>query len=371
MQKIDHSNRGSQQSLPFSLSKGIISFCALIILILTISGSGALLSSPIHPMGLVLGILIPSYLFLLFALLRKHSMATSLLLFIQNQLSKRLPHAKNTPQIDSGMLLRLGKVVMHGTWVIIFCGLILGLFFQFTLKQYQFNLYSTLFPYESSAYLQIIKLFNFLPNLFIHDSITPALIARSLNGTPSLADNALWARWIILMITLYGLFPRIILLIFSYKRIRQYQKHLATTKPHQSSITLIDPAQSRPVSLRAPKTITHGEGARSIALDFSKPLPPEVEVMNDRNDFNILHESLKIMPLAQLTLYIDSSLTPDRSLLRRIYTLLNLAMESEIILVQTAIHSRDSEWQAKIQPNLYPKEQILIQALDTFTKKHQ
>ena len=84
MQKIDSSNRGSQQLLPFSLSKGIISFFALIILILTISGSSALLASPIHPIGLVLGILIPSYLFLIFALLKKHSIATTLLLYVQN-----------------------------------------------------------------------------------------------------------------------------------------------------------------------------------------------------------------------------------------------------------------------------------------------
>lgn len=369
MQKIDSSNRGSQQLLPFSLSKGIISFFALIILILTISGSSALLASPIHPIGLVLGILIPSYLFLIFALLKKHSIATTLLLYVQNQLSKRQSAYKSMRQIDSQALLLLGKAIMHSTWVVIFCGVILGLFFQFTLKQYEFNLYSTLFPYESGAYLHIIKVFNFLPNLFIDESITPELIASSLNGTPSLTDNAQWARWIILMIILYGLSPRIILSIVALSRYRQYLKSHSTTESHQPAVTLIDPAKSRPVSLRAPKTITHGEGSRAIALDFSQPLPLNVEVINDRNDFNKLHEILKAAPLAQLTLYIDSSLTPDRSLLRRIYTLLNLAMESEIILVQTALHSRDSEWQSKIHPNLYPKEEISIQALDAFTKK--
>ena len=369
MQKIDSSNRGSQQLLPFSLSKGIISFFALIILILTISGCSALLASPIHPIGLVLGILIPSYLFLIFALLKKHSIATTLLLYVQNQLSKRQSAHKSMQQIDSQALLLLGKAIMHSTWVMIFCGVILGLFFQFTLKQYEFNLYSTLFPYESGAYLFIIKAFNFLPNLFIDESITPELIASSLNGTPSLTDNAQWARWIILMIILYGLSPRIILSIVALRRYRQYHKSHSTTESHQPAVTLIDPAKSRPVSLRAPKTITHGEGSRAIALDFSQPLPSNVEVINDRNGFNKLHEILKAAPLAQLTLYIDSSLTPDRSLLRRIYTLLNLAMESEIILVQTASHSRDSEWQSKIHPNLYPKEEISIQALDAFTKK--
>lgn len=359
----------SGMALPFPLSKGFITLFALLLLLVTLTGSSALLSSPIHPIGLVLGILLPAYLFLLFALIRQHSLFSALFLFLQKQLLKlqKQIEKSSAPQTafnaDPKALGLLTKVIMHSAWSIIFIGLLIGLFFQLTLKQYHFNLYSTLFPYSSNLYFTIINLFNFLPNLLFGELISADLIRSTLKGTPSASDNAIWARWILLMILIYGLLPRLLFLLVAYLKYQSYQKHCLYNHKQQAQTNIIDPAKTRPISERSPKTILKGVGDSAIALDFSLPLPTHIKIINDRTAFNALQERLKISPLAALTLYIDASLTPDRSLLRRIYTLLNCAVNNTIILVESGQHQRTNEWQHKLQPHLLENETIMIKPL--------
>ncbi len=373
----EHKTKLIQQVGAISLrpSKTVVTLFALILILITISGSSALLSSPIHPIALVLGILIPAYLFLIFALIRKHSLFSDLLLLLQKQISKLQHHLQNgksastnhktTPTLsaaDSAQLMRLMKSIMHFSWLMIFLALIISFFFQFTLKQYQFHLYSTLFPQENGLYYQIIAILDYLPNFFHQSLITPEIIEHSLNNDPSAIENAAWAKWVILMILYYGLIPRLIFFLFSYL---PYRRHRQITPPTVASVTqtithIVDPAKARPQTLRPAKTITFGEHQMEVALDYAYPLSPQIKIINDRKAFNALQQALEQAPLAHLTLYIDSELTPDRSLLRRIYTLLNLSLNNEIILIEGSDHSRIQEWQTKLQPNLYENEILRI-----------
>lgn len=374
-QSSHQTSKGSIHALPFALSKGLFILLALILALITISGSSALLTSPIHPIGLVLGILIPAYAFLLFSLIRKHSLFADLLIYLQKQLHKIQSGAQKIPldqkelqkvasfKTDAPALLRLTKVIMHSAWTIIFFALIISLFFQFTLKQYHFNLFSTLFPYESGFYLTIINILNWLPNLLFGELISPVLVEHSLNSAPSPSENAIWARWIIIMIALYGLFPRLVLLFFAYKSYQHYLKsHPEIDTIQQGIEKLIDPAKVKPTSERFPKAITQGEGDLAIALDYAGDLDQNIEIINDRARFNALKARLESAPLATLTIYLDSSLTPDRSLLRRLYTLMNLSLSNEVILIHSGEHSRAEEWQSKIRPNLVENESISVQS---------
>lgn len=369
----------STLSQPSPISKGIINLCALLLLIITISGSSTLLTSPIHPIGLLLGILISAYLFLIFSLIRRHSIFSTVLFFLQKQFTKiqsqasKISPSTTTSALDTDpkKLLLLTKIIMHCAWSIIFVGLLIGLFFQFTLQQYQFNLYSTLFPYESGVYLQIIDIINYLPSIIFGELISEQLIINSLQGLSSPADNAIWARWILLMLTLYGLLPRIILSLFAYYHYRQYQRSTLQQPPAKTDSTILDPAIKQPISDRMPKTITAGFGERHIALDFAYPLNQKITIINDRAAFTAIKDQLTNAPLDRLTLYIDSSLTPDRSLLRRIYSLLNLSRHNTLILVTSEGHSRLNEWQQKIEPNLEPDEQIQTQSLSKLQDSSQ
>ncbi len=366
---------GSGQALPFPLSKGVISFAAILLFILTISGSGALLSPIIHPLGLVLSILIPAYLFLIFALIRRHSLFSSILFFLQKQLLKLQAQHQETAddptrsklkisfQPDPKALQLLTKVIMHSAWLIIFIALVISLFFQFTLKQYQFNLYSTLFPGESSLYQQILQIINYLPNLIFGELISSQLIIQSLKGATSALDNAIWARWILIMVIIYGLLPRLLLTLIAYQKYRRYQQQCAA-QTASSSTTIIDAAKIPPKSERPKKRITQGNGTMHIALDFSQGLPAAITIINDRHAFTALNHQLTDSPLAELTLYIDAALTPDRSLLRRIYTLLNLSVKNTVILIESDHHLRTEEWLQKITPNLLHQEEILVQPYD-------
>lgn len=355
-------------------SKMVITLFAILIILITISGSSALLSSPIHPIALVLGILIPSYLFLIFALIRKHSLFSDLLLLLQRQIGKlqhRLQGDKSATtatinptlsEADTAQLMRLMKSVMHFSWLVIFIALIVSLFFQFTLKQYEFHLYSTLFPQENGLYYQIIAVLDYLPSFFHQSLITPEIIEHSLNNTPSAIENAMWAKWVILMILYYGLIPRLIFFLCAYI---PYRRHRQIMPPTVASVTqtltqIVDPAKARPQTVRPAKTITQGEHQMEIALDYAYPLPHNIKVINDRKSFSALQQALEQAPLASLILYIDSELTPDRSLLRRIYTLLNFSLNNEIILLEGNDQSRIKEWQAKLQPNLYDNEILRI-----------
>ncbi len=356
-------------------SKMVIALFALILVVITLSGSSALLSSPIHPIALVLGILIPSYLFLIFALVRKHSLFSDLLLFLQKQLNKLRHYFHHDQSVtatnkditslspsDKIQLMRTMKSIMHFSWLIIFITLIVSFFFQFSLKQYSFHLYSTLFPHENGLYYQIIAILDYLPSLFHQSLITPEIIEHSLNSTPSAIENATWAKWIILMIFYYGLLPRLILFLFAYIPYRRYRAVIPPTvaSATQTLTHIIDPAKARPQTLRPTKEVTTGRHQMQVALDYAYSLPPEIKIINDRQAFNALELALKQAPLAHLILYIDSELTPDRSLLRRIYTLMNLSLNNEIVLLGGEDRSRLQEWQEKLQSNLYENEILRI-----------
>lgn len=371
--QFDDLSLDSGQATSFPLSKGMIGFAALLLLMITMSGSSALLSSPIHPIGLVLGILIPAYLFLLFALIRRHSLFSRVLFFLQTQLSRfqnqnassqssqnKIPHFMADPKA----LQFLTKLIMHAAWIIIFTGLLISLFFQFTLKQYNFNLYSTLFPYDSGLYQQMIHLFNYLPNIIFGELISEKLIISSLKGTPTPLENALWARWILLMIALYGLLPRVLLTLWAFRNYKHYQILSKKSSPViQPNAIIIDKAKTKPQSERPPKSITIGAGHKIVALDFAHKLPKSIHIVNDRNQFAQLKTQLTNHPLQSLTIYLDASLTPDRSLIRRLYTLLNLSITNTIILVESNTHNRSLEWQQKIMPNLLPNEKLLTKSL--------
>lgn len=371
------------------LSKGAILLFSLLVIFITASGSNALLTSPIHPIALVLGILLPSYLFLLFALVRRHSLFTDLLLLLQKgwtKIEKPLRKGLSSSPKEQGkwqgelqekfkepdpkQLIYLTKVVMHGAWILVFATLLVTLFFQFTLKQYSFNLFSTLFPDRSDLYFLIIQFFNFLPDLISGELISQEIVEHSLNFPPTAIENAAWARWILVMIALYGLIPRIFFFLFAQRRYRNYLKaeqKVQENRLHLGKEQVIDPAKSAPKSVRSPKLIRHGEGRKVIALDYAGPLPQagrepddNVEIINSRADFQKLSTLLETKPLAHLTIYIDTQLTPDRSLLRRIYTVMNLALSADIILVTHQNSQREEEWQKKLQANLFQGESILL-----------
>src|SRR5699024_5811610 len=212
-------------------------------------------------------------------------------------------------------------------------------------------------------YQQILQTINFLPNLIFGELTSSQLIVNSLKGTTSALENAIWARWILITLIIYGLLPRLLLVFISYRQYRHYQQQ-CLTQEKITSATVIDAAKIKPKSERPTKTISQGSGTMNIALDFSQPLSETITIINDRHAFTRLHHKIMDVPLAELTLYIDAALTPDRSLLRRLYTLLNLSVKSTIILVESDTHLRTEEWQQKIIPNLLDQEQIIVQPYD-------
>ncbi|MHC5226143.1 DUF2868 domain-containing protein [Ignatzschineria sp. LJL83] len=369
---LPHSIQNNPSS-PFS--KGVFGFCGILLFLVTIISSTSLLSSPIHPIALVLGILVPAYFFLLFALIRKHSLFTTLLLFFQKWIHrfqekqdslKKAQNLKLNTTFDPQLLLLLSKVIMHSAWIIVFTAITLSLFFQFTLQQYHFNLTSTLFPEDSRVYQHIIQVLNAIPDLIFGELISPKIIDNSLKSniadnnisTNEVSNDKAWAIWVIVMIICYGLLPRIILALWAFRNYKRYQTTLLTAETPKAQI--IDPAAKRPIQERAPKTITKGNGSNQVALDFAHELPENILIINDRNAFNHFKDQLTKHPLHDLILYIDGNLTPDRSLLRRIYTLMNLSINNTIILVESS-QSRTDEWQRKLAPNLYPNESIILQ----------
>lgn len=372
---LPHSIQNNPSS-PFS--KGVFGFCGILLFLITIISSTSLLSSPIHPIALVLGILVPAYFFLLFALIRKHSLFTTLLLVFQkwiHRFQEKQASIKNNLQnqsfnitFDPQLLLLLSKVIMHSAWVIIFTAITVSLFFQFTLQQYHFNLASTLFPDDSRVYQHIIHVLNAIPDLIFGELISPEIIDNSLKSNltdnnisnDKLSNDKAWAVWVIMMIICYGLLPRIILALWAFRHYRRYQTALLTAERPKAQI--IDPAAKRPIQERMPKTITKGHGSNQVALDFAHKLPENILIINDRNTFNHYKDQLVKSPLHDLTIYIDGRLTPDRSLLRRIYTLMNLSINNTIILVEST-QSRTDEWQQKLTPNLYPNESIILQKI--------
>lgn len=340
----------------------------LLIALMTAFGAGTLLNDPIHPLYLLLSSTFLPLLLLLFMLLGGTSLLGSLLL----TLTQNIGHTplQHTPyKIGSKRpLLTVANLVGHLSWLVIFTILLGTLFIKFSLQHYQFYLSSTLFAQGAELYPLLFSLIDTLPKLLHLPTITPELLEKTLNNSPNLllndAERAEWARWLLSSITLYGWLPRSIMVLYSLYQLKRLQREY-TPKIHMES-RIISDAQRPSVMRQKGKSIKNGAQQYYVALDFLPERFPlhqfPLQYLNDRQSFKSFQLQIARRPAAILHLFIDRTQTPDRSLLRRLATLMDHAERCYIAVTlprnESSTPERDQQWRDLITPLLQRGEHL-------------
>ncbi len=333
---------------------------ALILTITTTMGINTFLVSPLHPLYTLFAFTLPSIFFLCLSLIFSFSFFSELILSVSHFFLK-----KKSTSFNHGLSLSVNpkdlvQVISHFSWSIILIVTLVVMFFKFSFQSYQFQLGTTLFTHNE-LFSMLIKSLTILPDLILSLPIDNKLITDTLEQSLTDHERALWAKWILSCIFIYGLLPRLICLLYFSLKLKRSSKTEVDEPFIQSK--LIDKASKRPTLTRTPKSIFKGTHRYHIAIDVPKnhELPNECAILNDMNAFQSFESKLKAEPAEYLTLYIDGNQMPDRGILRRILRLLNLSEGTTMILSFDQEKSdAETEWDRLLSPLLDKNEIIQV-----------
>ncbi len=376
----------------------LIGVWVLFLMAITFLGSRSLLQSPIQPLYLVSLLILPSLLFLGFTLFGGVSLLaklfTNIATILWNRRQKKVADAspsQNEMLYKGGALIDQHRhfryffsFIAHLSWSVIFTATLLSFALQFSLKAYPFVLSSTLFPTDAPLYHSLLIGIDALPALigkpFGALPITEMLITESLNQTMPAELTAFWARWVLKMIAVYGMLPRVFFAIYHYIRFKGalntalHEERRIQAQTPISHIKTLEKAQAKPVVSRDEKKtreLRKGSGYAAIALDMDEAwaIDARIQYLNTLETFKAFEERIQSAPLETLDLFIDASHTPDRGILRRITRLLNHTKTANLYCIcQTPEESRFTEWHQKLTPLLGDRE-LLYNDLATFNPK--
>ncbi|OYQ76463.1 DUF2868 domain-containing protein [Wohlfahrtiimonas chitiniclastica] len=306
----------------------------------TLFGSSSLIASPIHPLYFVLVMMLPSTLFLIFSLITAHSLFAELFLQLKNLIFKQ-DHA---PNLSTPLPVRyIAQLISNATWLTILITTLLVLFFKFTFQHFDFYLGNT-FTESQSTTDHIVHYLNWLPSKLGLIEFDDAIIQASFQSG-KLADEArsMWAKWIIVMILMYGIVPRLLVFIYYVIRALRHQKFAAVAV---SDAVIEDAAKEKPLVIRAPKAPVIGDGHYRVALDITEQttLPDDVVRLNDIEAFQQFESARKVEPAQWIEIMIDGNLMPDRGILRRLIRLMNQAEKATIHVLTDDPHQTQM-WQ--------------------------
>ncbi len=113
----------------------------------------------------------------------------------------------------------------HLLWLGYSLGALLGLAFFFSVAQYDLSWGTTILSDESVA--DLIVALAWLPEqLAMVPAMTPDIIERGREGGLAGLDRALWARFLMVLVVLYVILPRLFLVLLSWWRFRRLSKRV-------------------------------------------------------------------------------------------------------------------------------------------------
>lgn len=287
----------------------------------------------------------------------------------------------------------LFSMITHGFWLITLSLSVVGMAIAFSLKHYVFLWQTTWL--EASALTHMSSFLSALPAQFHLSLPTPMLIEQSSNhAIDSFEARTLWARWLIVVVLLWGVLPRLLLFVLSALRWHQLtarlipqtrdayaQTCLARIKRLESFVTLGTPgapdawefsdARRLPESPHAPdpSTVTRDavlsdrvilglelaelpdwaqQGLNTSSHASPSPSFTCLGVVDDlASRHRVLHRLTQKSPL-KLLILCDANQTPDRGSLRFIQNLMLSAKQTHVFLLNASDLQRVSLWQTAL-----------------------
>lgn len=180
-------------------------------------------------------------------------------------------------------------------------------------------------------------------------------ISGSLGSDLENASQA-WASWLLGVVLVYGLLPRLLLLLFCLWRWRRgrialglnlqlpaYRLLRERLQPASERLGISDAAPELLPAMRAGRHPAPGQDALLVAieLDPRRPWPPRLPgavadagILDDREQRRRLLEQLTLYPPARLVIACDPRRSPDRGTLALIGELSRCAASARVWLLQ-------------------------------------
>ena len=279
-------------------------------------------------------------------------------------LSEKLARDARAVQLAPALLAvleqrRLGRWLLglgvHGLWLVAMARALITLLALLATRRYGFVWETTILG--ESTFISLTQALGALPAL-LGFSVPDIDQIRASGALGSGADGARqsWAGWLVGVVLIYGLLPRLLLAVFCLWRWRHGRAQLCLDlqlpayrllrerlQPSSERLGISDAA---PAQLHAPSAgpqLDGSEGAVLVAieLDQSHPWPPKLPksvadagVLDDREQRRRLLEQLTRFPPQRLAIACDPRRSPDRGTLALIGELSRCATETRVWLLQ-------------------------------------
>ncbi|MFK5733436.1 DUF2868 domain-containing protein [Pseudomonas urmiensis] len=279
-------------------------------------------------------------------------------------LSERFARDAKAAQLAPALLILLQRqrlnrwllgALVHGLWLLAMIAALLMLLALLATRRYGFVWETTLLAAE--PFISLTHALGALPSLLGFAVPDEAMIRASGDTLPALdLARQAWASWLLGVVLVYGLLPRLLLALLCLWRWRQGRERLTLDLSLPGYAQLRDALMPRSERLgvqdAAPDALPHFQPGQlesgasgallvGLELDDQRPWPPKLApgvtnagILDSRESRNKLLEQLSRFPPARLAIACDPRRSPDRGSLALLAELARNAGATRIWLLQ-------------------------------------
>ena len=299
-------------------------------------------------------------------------------------LSEKFARDAQAAQLAPALLLVLQRrrlarwglgVLVHGLWLLALLAALLVLLAMLSTRRYGFVWETTILTGDS--FVALTQALGAVPALLGFSLPDTAQIRAS--GSAALVDERArqaWAGWLLGVLLVYGLLPRLLLGLLCLWRwthgVARLQLDLAAPGYALLRERLNPPSERLGISDAAPDSLPSGQAGRhpehadgavlvAVELDAARPWPPtlptgvaDAGILDDREQRRRLLDQLSRFPPARLLIACDPRRSPDRGTLALLGELSRCAAATRVWLLQAppgaALDSqRLADWHAALE----------------------
>jgi len=299
-------------------------------------------------------------------------------------LSEKLARDAKAAQLAPALMLLLQRkklnrwalgALVNGLWLLAMLSALILLLTLMATRRYGFVWETTILG--ADTFIHVTQALGYLPSLLGFNVPTEEMIRASGDGALDIESaRQAWATWLVGVLVVYGVLPRLLLALFCLWRwnsgkaalrldlnlpgYAQLRERLMPTS-ERLGVNDPEPAQLHRVESNVGELASEGALLVAIELDEQRPWPPALPknvsnagILDSRESRHKLLEQLSRFPPARLAIACDPRRSPDRGSLALIAELARNAGATRIWLLQAppgeALDGqRLGDWHAALQ----------------------
>ncbi|KAE9643867.1 DUF2868 domain-containing protein [Pseudomonas sp. PB106] len=279
-------------------------------------------------------------------------------------LSEKMARDAKAAQLAPALLLMLQRkklnrwalgTLVNGLWLLAMLSALILLLTLMATRRYGFVWETTIL--SADTFIHVTHALGYLPSLVGFNVPTVEMIRASGDGALDIESaRQAWATWLVGVLVVYGVLPRLLLALFCFWRwnsgkaalrldlnlpgYAQLRERLMPTS-ERLGVNDPEPAQLHRVESSVGELASEGALLVAIELDEQRPWPPALPknvsnagILDSRESRHKLLEQLSRFPPARLAIACDPRRSPDRGSLALIAELARNAGETRVWLLQ-------------------------------------